>query len=85
MLDEPTAALCVRQTAMVLELIKRLRERGYGVVVISHNLADVFEVADRIYVLRLGQKAGDFKAGETSQDEVVRAITVGSADGGGQR
>ena len=85
MLDEPTAALGVRQTAMVLELIKRLRERGYGVVVISHNLADVFEVADRIYVLRLGQEAGDFKAGETSQDEVVRAITVGSADGGGQR
>ena len=85
MLDEPTAALGVRQTAMVLELIKRLRERGYGEVVISHNLADVFEVADRIYVLRLGQKAGDFKAGETSQDEVVRAITVGSADGGGQR
>jgi D-xylose transport system ATP-binding protein len=85
MLDEPTAALGVRQTAQVLELVKRLRERGYGVVVISHNLADVFEVADRIYVLRLGQKAGDFKAGETSQDEVVRAITVGSADGGGQR
>ena len=85
MLDEPTAALGVRQTAQVLELIKRLRERGYGVVVISHNLADVFEVADRIYVLRLGQKAGDFKAGETSQDEVVRAITVGSGNGGGQK
>ena len=85
MLDEPTAALGVRQTAQVLELIKTLRERGYGVVVISHNLADVFEVADRIYVLRLGQKAGDFKAGETNQDEVVRAITVGSADGGGQK
>ena len=60
MLDEPTAALGVRQTAQVLELIKRLRERGYGVVVISHNLADVFEVADRIFVLRLGRKAGDF-------------------------
>ena len=84
MLDEPTAALGVRQTAQVLELIKRLRERGYGVVVISHNLADVFEVADRIYVLRLGQEAGDFKAGETNQDEVVRAITVGSGNGGGQ-
>ena len=85
MLDEPTAALGVRQTAQVLELIKRLRERGYGVVVISHNLADVFEVADRIYVLRLGTEAGNFKAGETNQDEVVRAITVGSADGGGAR
>ena len=59
MLDEPTAALGVRQTAMVLALIKRLRERGLAVVVISHNLADVFEVADRIYVLRLGREAGN--------------------------
>jgi D-xylose transport system ATP-binding protein len=85
MLDEPTAALGVRQTAQVLELIKTLRERGYGVVVISHNLADVFQVADHIYVLRLGQKAGVFKAGETNQDEVVAAITGLSANGGGQR
>ena len=85
MLDEPTAALGVRQTAQVLELIKTLRERGYGVVVISHNLADVFEVADRIYVLRLGQKAGEFKAGETNQGEVVGAITGASGNGGGQK
>jgi D-xylose transport system ATP-binding protein len=85
MLDEPTAALGVRQTAMVLELIKRLRERGYGVLVISHNLADVFEVADRIYVLRLGREAGIFKAGEASQDKVVAAITGSSGNGGGQR
>jgi D-xylose transport system ATP-binding protein len=85
MLDEPTAALGVRQTAQVLELIKRLRERGYGVVVISHNLADVFEVADRIYVLRLGQQAGDFKAGEASQDQVVAAITGSSGNGGAKR
>jgi D-xylose transport system ATP-binding protein len=85
MLDEPTAALGVRQTAQVLELVKRLRERGYGVVVISHNLADVFEVADRIYVLRLGQEAGDFKAGEVSQDKVVAAITGSGGNGGGQR
>jgi D-xylose transport system ATP-binding protein len=84
MLDEPTAALGVRQTAQVLALVKRLRERGFGVVVISHNLADVFEVADRIYVLRLGQEAGDFKAGEASQDQVVAAIT-GSSGNGGQR
>ena len=55
LLDEPTAALGVAQTAQVLELIKRLRERDLGVVVISHNLADVFEVADRIFVLRLGR------------------------------
>ena len=82
MLDEPTAALGVRQTAQVLALVKRLRERGYGVLVISHNLADVFEVADRIYVLRLGTEAGDFKAGEASQDQVVAAITGASGNGG---
>ncbi len=57
-LDEPTAALGVRQTAQVLALIKRLREQGHAVLVISHNLADVFEVADRIFVLRLGQRGG---------------------------
>src|SRR3954468_3619962 len=83
MLDEPTAALGVRQTAQVLELVKTLRERGYGVVVISHNLADVFAVADRIYVLRLGKKAGDFKASDVSQDQVVGAITGSSGNGGG--
>jgi D-xylose transport system ATP-binding protein len=85
MLDEPTAALGVRQTAQVLALVKRLRERGYGVVVISHNLADVFEVADRIYVLRLGREAGDFKAGEANQEQVVAAITGAGGNGGGQR
>jgi D-xylose transport system ATP-binding protein len=74
-LDEPTAALGVRQTAQVLELIKRLRDDGHGVVVISHNLADVFEVADRVFVLRLGRKAGEFSAEDTSQEEVVAAIT----------
>ena len=84
MLDEPTAALGVRQTAQVLELIKRLRDRGYGVLVISHNLADVFEVADRIFVLRLGRKAGDFTAGEANQEQVVAAIT-GASGNGGQR
>ena len=61
LLDEPTAALGVAQTAQVLALIKRLRERGLGVMVISHNLADVFEVADRIVVLRLGRPAGTFE------------------------
>jgi D-xylose transport system ATP-binding protein len=75
LLDEPTAALGVRQTAQVLELIKRLREEGHGVVVISHNLADVFEVADRVFVLRLGREAGDFDVREVSQEEVVAAIT----------
>jgi D-xylose transport system ATP-binding protein len=84
MLDEPTAALGVRQTAQVLALVKRLRERGYGVLVISHNLADVFEVADRIYVLRLGREAGDFKAGEANQEQVVAAITGAGASGNGK-
>ena len=75
LLDEPTAALGVAQTAQVLALIKRLRERGLGVVVISHNLADVFEVVDRIYVLRLGRKAGIFEVGDTTREEIVSAIT----------
>jgi D-xylose transport system ATP-binding protein len=75
LLDEPTAALGVRQTAQVLELVRRLRERGLGVLMISHNLADVFEVADRIYVLRLGRESGDFVAKDVSQDQVVGAIT----------
>ena len=80
LLDEPTAALGVAQTAQVLELIRRLRERELGVVVISHNLVDVFEVADRIFVLRLGSAAGDFAAEATTEEHVVSAITgVGCA------
>lgn len=75
LLDEPTAALGVAQTAQVLELIRRLRERGLGVVVISHNLADVFDVADRIVVLRLGRRVATYAAAETEPDEVVAAIT----------
>jgi D-xylose transport system ATP-binding protein len=75
LLDEPTAALGVPQTKQVLELIGRLKERGLGVVVISHNLANVFEVADRIVVLRLGRATGDFKAEETTEEHVVSAIT----------
>jgi D-xylose transport system ATP-binding protein len=78
LLDEPTAALGVRQTAQVLALIKRLRENGHGVVVVSHNLADVFEVADRIFVLRLGREAGTFVTSETSNEEIVGAITGAS-------
>ena len=61
MLDEPTAALGVAQTAQVLDLIERLRERGLGVVLISHNMADVQAVADRVVVLRLGRNNGDFR------------------------
>ncbi len=79
MLDEPTAALGVAQTAQVLNLIERLRERGLGVVLISHNLADVLAVADRIVVLRLGRNAGEFRVGEATQNDIVAAIT-GSSD-----
>jgi D-xylose transport system ATP-binding protein len=75
LLDEPTAALGVPQTKQVLELIGRLRERGLGVVVISHNLVDVFQVADRVFVLRLGRAAGEFKADEATEEHVVGAIT----------
>jgi D-xylose transport system ATP-binding protein len=76
-LDEPTAALGVAQTRQVLDLVRRLAERDLGVMLISHNLHDVFEVADRIAVLRLGQNVGTFKTSETSQQEVVTAITAG--------
>jgi D-xylose transport system ATP-binding protein len=74
-LDEPTAALGVAQTAEVLNLIERLRERGHAVILISHNLANVFAVADRIAVLRLGRNAGSYDASSTTEEEVVHAIT----------
>jgi D-xylose transport system ATP-binding protein len=78
LLDEPTAALGVAQTAQVLDLIERLRDRGLGIVLISHNLADVQAVADRVSVLRLGQNAGDFVMAATTQEEIVSAITGAS-------
>ena len=84
MLDEPTAALGVAQTAQVLDLIVRLRDRGLAVIMISHNLADVFAVADRVAVLRLGRANGTFQVDEVSEDEVVSAIT-GAVSGGGRR
>jgi D-xylose transport system ATP-binding protein len=74
-LDEPTAALGVVQTEQVLELVGRLRDRGLGVVLVSHNLADVFAVADRIVVLRLGRNAGSFPARSEHRQDVVAAIT----------
>ncbi|HSP71594.1 MAG TPA: ATP-binding cassette domain-containing protein, partial [Gaiellaceae bacterium] len=77
-LDEPTAALGVAQTEQVLALVKRLAEQGLAVVIISHNLHDVFEVADRIVVLRLGRNAGEFDRRATTQQEVVHAITAGA-------
>ena len=74
MLDEPTAALGVAQTAEVLNLIERVRDRGLGVILISHNMEDVRAVADRIVVLRLGRNNGIFTA-DSSNAELVSAIT----------
>jgi D-xylose transport system ATP-binding protein len=76
-LDEPTAALGVAQTEQVLELVRRLGQQGLGVILISHNLHDVFETADRITVLRLGRDIGIFQRRETTQQAVVEAITAG--------
>jgi D-xylose transport system ATP-binding protein len=75
LLDEPTAALGVAQTRLVLDLIRRLRNQGLGVVVITHNMADVFEVCDRIIVLRLGRRVATFDVHEVSREDVVAAIT----------
>jgi D-xylose transport system ATP-binding protein len=81
-LDEPTAALGVAQTRQVLDLVKRLGEQGLAVVLVSHNLLDVFEVADRITVLRLGRTVGVFEKDKTNEQEIVEAITVGGAPAG---
>lgn len=78
MLDEPTAALGVAQTAEVLNLIERLKENGLGVIVISHNMADVQAVSDRIVVLRLGRNAADFDTRKVTTQELVAAITGAS-------
>ena len=75
LLDEPTAALGVVQTRQVLDLITTLRKQGLGVVVISHNLADVFEVCDRIIVLRLGRRVASFDVRNVDRERVVGAIT----------
>ena len=77
-LDEPTAALGVAQTAEVLNLIERLRERGLGVILISHNIADVQAVADRIVVLRLGRNNGDFRVADVTSEMIIAAITGAS-------
>ena len=76
-LDEPTAALGVAQTRQVLDLVKRLGQQGLAVVLISHNLHDIFEVADSITVLRLGQNVAEYKRTEVTQTQVVEAITAG--------
>ncbi len=74
-LDEPTAALGVTQTAEVLNLVERVRASGYGVVLVSHNMADVQAVADRVVVLRRGRLNGVFDAGRASYEEIIAAIT----------
>jgi D-xylose transport system ATP-binding protein len=77
LLDEPTAALGVAQTRQVLDLVRRLAEQGLGVVLISHNMADVFEVADRIATLYLGRMVAELPAKETTHSQVVELITAG--------
>ena len=77
-LDEPTAALGVAQTRQVLDLVKRLGEQGLGVILISHNLHDIFEVADTVTVLRLGQNVAEYKVSDVTQTQVVEAITAGT-------
>jgi D-xylose transport system ATP-binding protein len=79
-LDEPTAALGVAQTRQVLDLVRRLAEQGLGVVIISHNLHDVFEAADRITVLRLGRRVATLETAKTTEQEVVHAITAGTLE-----
>ena len=76
-LDEPPAALGVAQTRQVLDLVKRLGQQGLAVVLVSHNLYDVFEVADSITVLRLGQNVAEYKRADVTQTQVVEAITAG--------
>jgi D-xylose transport system ATP-binding protein len=83
-LDEPTAALGVAQTEQVLNLVRRLADQGLGVVIISHNLQDVFMVADNIYVLYLGTMIARLRASETNPSEVVEYITGGRSTGEGE-
>ena len=79
LLDEPTAALGVAQTRQVLDLVRRLAEQGLGVVLISHNMADVFEVSDRIATLYLGRMVADLPTKEVTHGQVVELITAGNA------
>jgi simple sugar transport system ATP-binding protein len=74
-MDEPTAALGVIQTAKVLELVQNIRDRGIAVVLVSHNLPEVLQVADRIEVLRLGVRVARFRRGETDVDRLIAAIS----------
>jgi simple sugar transport system ATP-binding protein len=75
LMDEPTAAISVRQVAEVLDLIRRLRDQGIAVVLISHRMPDVFEVSDRVVVMRRGLKVADKPVRSTSPEEVTGLIT----------
>jgi D-xylose transport system ATP-binding protein len=77
LLDEPTAALGVAQTRQVLDLVRRLADQGLGVVLISHNMNDVMEVADRVVALYLGRVAAEVKKADTSTTQIVELITAG--------
>jgi D-xylose transport system ATP-binding protein len=79
-LDEPTAALGVAQTAQVLDLVRRLADRGLAVVLISHNLLEVLQVSDRITTLYLGRVAGSVKRSDVNQQQLVELITTGGSD-----
>jgi len=81
LLDEPTAALGVAQTRQVLDLVRRLADQGVGVLLISHNLTDVFEVADRITALYLGRVAAEVSAKDVTSTQVVELITTGHSAG----
>ena len=77
-MDEPTAALGVVQTRGVLDLIRRVRDAGTAVVLISHNLPQVLEIADRVVVLRLGRKVAEAASSDITVDDLVSAMTTGS-------
>ena len=76
-MDEPTAALGVPEQRKVMELIANLKESGVGIIFISHNLIDIFQVSDRIIVLRRGSKVGEGRTSETNSDEIVRLMVGG--------
>jgi len=84
LMDEPTAAISVRQVAEVLDLIKRLLDRGMAIILISHRMPDVFAVCDRVMVLRRGRKVADKPTADSSPEEITGLITgaIGSAEGG---
>jgi D-xylose transport system ATP-binding protein len=85
LLDEPTAALGVEQKAQVRGLLERLRDHGRAVMVISHDLHDVQQIADRVIVLRLGRKVAEFRRGQYTASDIVDAITGASSPGWGQQ